>query len=162
MFPHPCPGTGFARERQPDLRAQADPQRLDRMRQRIGFLRVGDPTAGDRAVMTRDRAVYEPVRLSEAEADFSRRYPGFDLDGALAELRRSEYARLDEGGQIYLDYTGGCLHAASQIEAHAELLRAGVLGNPYSNSPAPAPVTRPARRRRDGCTCKQNKGDLPC
>src|SRR5271166_105391 len=99
MVPHPCPGTGFAGERHRNMRAQAD-QRPDRMRQRIGFLRVaGSPVA------------YEPLRLGEAEA-FSRRYPGFDPDGALAELRRREYARLDEGGQVYLDYTGGGLYAA--------------------------------------------------
>ncbi len=49
---------------------------------------------------TRDRAIYEPMRLSAAEAEFSRRYPEFDPDGALAELRRLEYGRLDDGGQI--------------------------------------------------------------
>ena len=111
MLTHPCPGTELVGERH-----RAAP--------------------GDRAVITRDRAIYEPMRLSEAEADFSRRYPGFDPDGAFAELRRLEYARLDEGDQIYLDYTGGGLHAASQVDAHAELMRAGVLGNPHSNSPA--------------------------
>ena len=137
MVTHPSSRTGFVRERQRDLRTHADQQRLDGMRQRIGFLRVADPAApGARAVITRDRAIYESLRLSEAEADFNRRYPEFDPDGALAELRRLEYARLDEGGQVYLDYTGGGLHAVSQIEAHAELLRARVLGNPHSNSPA--------------------------
>ena len=111
MFTYPCPGTELIGERHP-------------------------AAPGDRAVITRDRAIYEPMRLGEAEAEFSRRYPGFDPDGAFAELRRSEYARLDEGGQIYLDYTGGGLHAASQIEANAELMRGRVLGNPHSNSPA--------------------------
>ena len=99
-------------------------------------------------MITRDRAIYEPLRLSEAEADFSRRYPEFDPDGALAELRRLEYARLDEGGQVYLDYTGGGLHAASQIEAHAELLRARVLGNPHSNSPTSLASTELVERAR--------------
>lgn len=99
-------------------------------------------------MITRDRAIYEPMRLSEAEADFSRRYPEFDPDGALAELRRAEYARLDEGGHIYLDYTGGSLHAASQIDAHAELMRARVLGNPHSNSPASLASTELVERAR--------------
>ena len=90
----------------------------------------------------------EPMRFTEAAADFSRRYPEFDPDGALAELRRTEYARLDEGGQIYLDYTGGGLHAASQIEAHAGLLRARVLGNPHSNSPASLASTELVERAR--------------
>src|SRR6516164_10173978 len=97
--------------------------------------------------ITRDRAmIYEPTRLSEAEADFTCRYPGFDPDGALAELRRTEYARFDEGGHIYLDYTGGGLHAASQIDAHAELMRARVLGNPHSNSPASSASTELVER----------------
>ncbi len=124
MVAHPGPGTEFARERQRDLRTGFLPGASSRLRS------VGD------FVMTRDRAIYEPARLSEAEADFSRRYPGFDPDGAHAELRRREYARLDESGQVYLDYTGGGLYAASQVEAHAELLRGRVLGNPHSNSPA--------------------------
>ena len=99
-------------------------------------------------MITHDRAIYEPTRLSEEEADFSRRYPEFDPDGALAELRRLEYGRLDEGDQIYLDYTGGGLHAASQIEAHAELLRTRVLGNPHSNSPASLTSTQLVERAR--------------
>ena len=123
MFTHPGPGTGLVRERHP-------------------------AAPGDRAVTTRDRAIYEPMRLGEAEADFSRRYPEFDPDGALAELRRLEYARLDEGDQIYLDYTGGGLYAASQIEAHAELMRAQVLGNPHSNSPASLASTGLVERAR--------------
>ena len=99
-------------------------------------------------MITRDQAIYEPMRLSEAEADFRRRYPGFDPDGALAQLRRLEYGRLDEASQIYLDYTGGGLHAASQIDAHAALLRERVLGNPHSNSPASLASTGLAERAR--------------
>ena len=66
----------------------------------------------------------------------------------MAELRRLEYGRLDEGDQIYLDYTGGGLHAASQIEAHAGLLRTRVLGNPHSNSPASLASTQLVERAR--------------
>ena len=147
--PTPRPARGSPRERQRDLRAQADQPRLDGMHQRIGFLRVADPAApGARAVRTRDHAIYESLRLSEAEADFSRRYPDFDPDGALAELRRLEYGRLDEGDQVYLDYTGGGLHAASQIDAHAELLRARVLGNPHSNNPTSLASTELVERAR--------------
>jgi molybdenum cofactor sulfurtransferase len=79
---------------------------------------------------------YELARLPEAEADFRQRFPQFDPDGALAHLRRVEYARLDEGGHVYLDYTGGGLHAASQLDGHMEMLQRRVLGNPHSNSPA--------------------------
>jgi selenocysteine lyase/cysteine desulfurase len=70
-----------------------------------------------------------------AERDFHDRFPTFDPAGALAELRRSEYARLDAEGHVYLDYTGGGLHGTSQVDAHAELLRTRVLGNPHSNNP---------------------------
>src|SRR5947208_2763359 len=72
----------------------------------------------------------------QAEAGFVARYPGFDPDGAHRRLRREEYGRLDRAGQVYLDYTGGSLHAASQVDAHASLLRAAVLGNPHSRNPA--------------------------
>jgi selenocysteine lyase/cysteine desulfurase len=87
-------------------------------------------------MVTTNRAIYEPRGLGEAEVAFTRRHPEFDPDGTFADLRRREYARLDEGSHIYLDYTGGSLHAASQIHAHAELMQARVLGNPHSNSPA--------------------------
>jgi molybdenum cofactor sulfurtransferase len=83
---------------------------------------------------------YEPAGLAAAAADFSAEHPRFDHD-AVADLRRTEYRRLDDGDQVYLDYTGGGLHAASQIEAHAELLRTCVLGNPHSNNPTSLATT---------------------
>lgn len=58
-----------------------------------------------------------------------------DDDTALDELRRREFARLDEQGHVYLDYTGGGLYADSQIRRHGELLRSGVFGNPHSVNP---------------------------
>lgn len=51
-----------------------------------------------------------------------------------AELRRREFARLDEAGLAYLDYTGSALYGASQLRAHHELLAANVFGNPHSDS----------------------------
>ena len=50
--------------------------------------------------------------------------------------------------QVYLDYTGGGLHAASQIDAHAELLRTTVLGNPHSNNPTSLATTALVERAR--------------
>ena len=44
----------------------------------------------------------------------------------LADLRRTEFARLDASGHVYLDYTGAGLYAASQLEEHLALLRGGV------------------------------------
>jgi molybdenum cofactor sulfurtransferase len=79
--------------------------------------------------------------LSAAECEFTERYPHFDPDGTFAELRRSEYGRLDDGDHVYLDYTGGGLHGASQVDAHAELLRTLVLGNPHSTNPTSLSAT---------------------
>ena len=50
--------------------------------------------------------------------------------------------------QVYLDYTGGGLHAASQVHEHVEALNAQVLGNPHSASPASTEMTRRVERAR--------------
>jgi selenocysteine lyase/cysteine desulfurase len=57
-------------------------------------------------------------------------------------LRATEYRRLDERGQVYLDYTGGSLYAQPQLEKHFALLRSGVFGNPHSSNPASTGTTR--------------------
>jgi molybdenum cofactor sulfurtransferase len=91
---------------------------------------------------------YEPVGAGAAESDFVSRFPEFDPEGTFAELRRSEYGRLDADDQVYLDYTGGGLHARSQIECHAELMRTRVLGNPHSNNPTSLATTELVQRTR--------------
>jgi selenocysteine lyase/cysteine desulfurase len=53
-----------------------------------------------------------------------------------AEIRAREFWRLDATGEAYLDFTGAALHAESQVQEHLALLRASVLGNPHSESPA--------------------------
>ena len=50
-----------------------------------------------------------PDSCEAAEAPFRRGYPGFAQTAALDDLRASEFARLDAGGHVYLDYTGGGL-----------------------------------------------------
>jgi selenocysteine lyase/cysteine desulfurase len=72
---------------------------------------------------------------------FSASFPGFDPDRSFEALRQREYGRLDANDQLYLDYTGGGLHAASQLDAHVELLRHSVLGNPHSNNPTSMAAT---------------------
>ena len=57
-------------------------------------------------------------------------------NAALDELRAREFARLDAGGHVYLDYTGGGLYGDSQVRRHLDLLRSAVLGNPHSANPA--------------------------
>ena len=86
-------------------------------------------------------SLFEPTGLRRAEAEFLAAHPTFDPDGRFATLRRCEYARLDDEDQVYLDYTGGGLHAASQLDAHVELLRHRVLGNPHSNNPTSLATT---------------------
>ena len=82
------------------------------------------------------------AQMKTAHADFARRYPAYAGTAALDRLRTTEYRRLDEQGQVYLDYTGGSLFAESQLEEHMSLLRSGVFGNPHSNNPTSAAMTR--------------------
>lgn len=81
-------------------------------------------------------------RFDAAYADFIQRFPEYTGTSALDELRATEYRRLDDLGQVYLDYTGGSLYAQSQIEKHSALLHSGVFGNPHSSNPASAETTR--------------------
>jgi selenocysteine lyase/cysteine desulfurase len=80
---------------------------------------------------TRNAACYE----------FQRAYPAYERTAALDELRAREYARLDATGQVYLDYTGGGVHGASQLTAHHALLANHVYGNPHSNNPTSQAMT---------------------
>ncbi|HEY1279412.1 MAG TPA: aminotransferase class V-fold PLP-dependent enzyme, partial [Acidimicrobiales bacterium] len=91
---------------------------------------------------------YRPDGFEAAERAFSARFPDFDPDGTFAALRQQEYGRLDATDQVYLDYTGGGIHAARQVDAHAELLRRTVLGNPHSNNPTSLAATALAERCR--------------
>ena len=62
--------------------------------------------------------------------------PDYAATPALDRLRETEFARLDQAGLVYLDYTGGGLYAARQITRHAASLSGGIFGNPHSaNSP---------------------------
>jgi molybdenum cofactor sulfurtransferase len=63
------------------------------------------------------------------------------VTGRPGELRRRDYARLDAGGHVYLDYTGAGLYAESQLTEHLELLRRNVFGNPHSLNPTSAAMT---------------------
>jgi molybdenum cofactor sulfurtransferase len=71
-----------------------------------------------------------------------------DAETALEELRRTDFARLDAGGHVYLDYTGAGLYAASQLDEHLELLRSHVFGNPHSVSPASGTMTELVEQAR--------------
>ena len=83
-----------------------------------------------------------------AEDDFHQRYPDYQTTHKLDALRQKEYHRLDEGGHIYLDYTGGGLYASSQLQAHMEMLMRGVYGNPHSVNPTSMAATELAEQCR--------------
>ncbi len=84
----------------------------------------------------------------EAYVGFLRRYPEYEQTSVLDRLRATEYRRLDEQGQVYLDYTGGSLYAESQVEQHLALLRSGIFGNPHSHNPSSAAMTDQVERTR--------------
>ena len=88
------------------------------------------------------------ITLAEAEQQFEAASPSFHLTRSIDELRAREFSRLDAGGNVYLDFTGGSLYAESQVQQHADLLRRQVLGNPHSKSPASACATALLERAR--------------
>jgi hypothetical protein len=52
---------------------------------------------------------HEILQVDEARADFIGRYPGYVNTALLDKLRATEYRRLDERHQVYLDYAGASL-----------------------------------------------------
>jgi selenocysteine lyase/cysteine desulfurase len=75
-------------------------------------------------------------------------HPEYAATSTLDELRAAEYGRLDRQGNVYLDYTGGGLYAASQVRDHLRLLDGEVLGNPHSASLSSAATTTLVERTR--------------
>ena len=86
--------------------------------------------------------------IEEAYIEFLARYPNYPDTTGLDVLRAVEYSRIDQQGQVYLDYTGGSLYGESQLQDHLELLRSGVFGNPHSANPASAAMTEHVERTR--------------
>ncbi|MDX6422811.1 MAG: molybdenum cofactor sulfurtransferase [Gaiellaceae bacterium] len=87
------------------------------------------------------RELFDPAGQAQAQAAFLDANPSFRETAILDEFRASEYGRLDACGDVYLDYTGGSLYAASQIEEHLRLLRETVYGNPHSFNPTSSAAT---------------------
>ena len=86
--------------------------------------------------------------VAVAEAAFRQHHPAYADTALLDELRRTDFARLDRGGHVYLDYTGGGLYAESQLREHVRLLEEGVFGNPHSINPTSAASTELVERAR--------------
>ena len=80
---------------------------------------------------------------------FLRAYPAYPTTHIIDDLRASEYARLDIGGHIYLDYTGGGLYAESQLRRHNRLLSEHVFGNPHSSNPTSQASTQLVEHARE-------------
>jgi molybdenum cofactor sulfurtransferase len=93
-------------------------------------------------------ARYSSTRIDAAEKAFRQAFPDFKSTSLLDELRATEYARLDELGHIYLDYTGGGLYADCQLRDHMELLRNNVFGNPHSLNPTSHTMTEICEQAR--------------
>jgi selenocysteine lyase/cysteine desulfurase len=86
--------------------------------------------------------------VSGALEAFLRDHPDYASTSHLDALRATEYARLDQERHVYLDYTGGCLYAESQVREHHELLSRNVFGNPHSASPTSSGTTAVVERAR--------------
>ena len=56
-------------------------------------------------------------------------------------LRATEYAHLDAGGEVYLDYTGAGVYSRTQLTAMHDRLAGRGYGNPHSASPSSAAST---------------------
>lgn len=80
---------------------------------------------------------------------FLKAYPAYPTTHIIDELRASEYARLDLGEHIYLDYTGGGLYAESQLRSHSKLLTERVFGNPHSSNPTSQAATQLVEHARE-------------
>jgi selenocysteine lyase/cysteine desulfurase len=85
------------------------------------------------------RAAYE---------EFLGGHDGYDA-AAIDALRADGYERLDRQEHVYLDYTGGGLYAASQVEKHRELLEGGIFGNPHSHNPSSLAATHLVEAARE-------------
>jgi len=80
---------------------------------------------------------------------FLRAYPTYPTTNIIDDLRATEYARLDIGEHIYLDYTGGGLYAESQLHRHNRLLAEHVFGNPHSSNPTSQAATQLVEHARE-------------
>jgi selenocysteine lyase/cysteine desulfurase len=90
---------------------------------------------------------------------FTANYPCYRDTAAVDDWRSKEFSRLDENEQIYLDYTGGSLFAQSQLDAHMDMLKASVFGNPHSANPTSTAMTHLVERTRRYVLNYFNGGD---
>jgi molybdenum cofactor sulfurtransferase len=80
--------------------------------------------------------------------EFLAEYSEYASTCELDAVRSREYRRLDDQRHVYLDYTGGSLHAESQVLEHAKLLNEHIFGNPHSASPSSYSMTKLVEQTR--------------
>ncbi|RDK88380.1 aminotransferase class V-fold PLP-dependent enzyme [Marinirhabdus gelatinilytica] len=83
-------------------------------------------------------------------------------DTFFSTLRKREYARLDQQKQVYLDYTGGNLYSAQQLQLHQQLLAKNVFGNPHSTNPSSQLATQLVAQARKKVLSFFNAEDYYC
>ena len=84
---------------------------------------------------------YVAAGLYSGYEKFLSAHPEYAETTLLDEWRKTEYGRLNENRQVYLDYTGGGLYGVSQLRQHTALLEKNVLGNPHSANPSSLAMT---------------------
>jgi selenocysteine lyase/cysteine desulfurase len=87
---------------------------------------------------------------------------GLVHDEFFESLRKKEYARLDEEGHVYLDYTGGNLYGKSQIDQHFQSLQHNTFGNPHSINPTSSLATEKVEKARQKVLDFFNANDYLC
>jgi len=85
--------------------------------------------------------------MDQILAEFLQQHPEYEHQ-AVERLRAREYPLLDRQTQAYLDYTGGGLHALSQVREHEAMLTGELLGNPHSRNPTSMAATERVERVR--------------
>ena len=78
------------------------------------------------------------------------------------DLRKKEFSRLDEGGHVYLDFTGGGLYTTTQIMKHQQQLLRHVFGNPHSTNPTSQLATNLVESARQKVIDYFNAEDYYC
>lgn len=86
---------------------------------------------------------------ADAYTDFLNDYKPYKQTTHLDALRKKEFARLDEQGHVYLDFTGGGLYTQKQVNTHAQQLAHTVYGNPHSSNPTSNKSTAVTESARD-------------
>ena len=100
------------------------------------------------APFVREQPRHRDEAARSAYQAFLADYPGYAGTQVLDALRETEYRRLDAGGHVYLDYTGGGLYPESLLREHMTLLSDGVFGNPHSKNPTSLAMTDLVERAR--------------